>query len=147
MPRVVSLFLPTWSTDRLRRTLGGAALPAEAPLVLIGREGRRRVVLAADRAALRAGRESAMQPRLVAPGGVPMDDAFARHPVDERNGLLQRRFGGSQVVAVDGRADAPERAAQVRAELAVALAVLETLTMRLERGCMRSHVNSYLRNH
>jgi hypothetical protein len=32
MPRVVSLFLPAWSTDRLRRILGGAAPPAEAPL-------------------------------------------------------------------------------------------------------------------
>ena len=42
MPRVVSLFLPTWSTDRVRRKLGDAAPPAEAPLVLIGREGRRR---------------------------------------------------------------------------------------------------------
>jgi hypothetical protein len=34
MPRVVSLFLPAWSTDRVRRELGGAAPPAEAPLVL-----------------------------------------------------------------------------------------------------------------
>jgi hypothetical protein len=48
MRRVVSLFLPTWSTDRVGRTLGGAAPPAEAPLVLIGRDGRRRAVLAAD---------------------------------------------------------------------------------------------------
>ena len=55
MPRVVSLFLPTWSTDRLRRTLGDAAPPPDTPLVLIGREGRRRVVLAADAAARRAG--------------------------------------------------------------------------------------------
>jgi len=35
--------------------LGGAAPPAEAPLVLTGREGRRRVVLALDAAAQRAG--------------------------------------------------------------------------------------------
>jgi protein ImuB len=55
MRRVVSLFLPTWSTDRIRRQSGGAAPPAEAPLVLVGREGRRRVVLAADEAAQRAG--------------------------------------------------------------------------------------------
>ena len=55
MPRVVSLFLPTWPTDRVRRNLGAAAPPAEEPLVLIGREGRRRVVLAADRAALATG--------------------------------------------------------------------------------------------
>jgi protein ImuB len=39
----------------VRRNLGAAAPSAEAPLVLIGREGRRRVVLAADRAALAAG--------------------------------------------------------------------------------------------
>lgn len=51
MTRVVSLFLPTWSTDRLRRKAGDAAPPAEAPLVLIGRDGSRRVVLAAHAAA------------------------------------------------------------------------------------------------
>src|SRR4029077_8347534 len=55
MPRVVSLFLPTWSTDRVRRKLGDAAPPAEAPLVLIGREGRRRGVLGAGAGAPRAG--------------------------------------------------------------------------------------------
>src|SRR5260221_4852059 len=55
MRRVVSLFLPTWSTDRVRRKLGSAAPPADAPLVLIGRNGRRRVVMAADAAAQRAG--------------------------------------------------------------------------------------------
>ena len=55
MRRVVSLFLPTWSTDRVRRNLGDAAPPAEAPLVLVGREGGRRMVLAADAAAQRAG--------------------------------------------------------------------------------------------
>jgi protein ImuB len=60
MRRVVSLFLPTWSTDRVRRQLGGAAPPAEAPFVLVGREGRRRVVLAADAAAQRAGLNAGM---------------------------------------------------------------------------------------
>jgi hypothetical protein len=34
MRRVVSLFLPAWSTGRLRRILGDAAPPAETPLVL-----------------------------------------------------------------------------------------------------------------
>ena len=73
MRRVVSLFLPTWSTDRVRRKLGSAAPPAEAPLVLIGRDGRRRVVLAADAAAQRAGlrpgmpatKAQALVPRLI----------------------------------------------------------------------------------
>jgi protein ImuB len=36
MQRVASLFLPTWSTDRVRRKLGSAVLSAEASLVLIG---------------------------------------------------------------------------------------------------------------
>jgi protein ImuB len=60
MRRVVSLFLPTWSTDRVRRQLGRSAPPADAPLVLAGRQGRRRVVLAADAAAERAGLEAGM---------------------------------------------------------------------------------------
>ncbi|TIM85357.1 DNA polymerase Y family protein, partial [Mesorhizobium sp.] len=55
MPRVVSLFLPLWSTDRFRRKSGDAAPLPKAPLVLIGRDGRRRVVLAADAAARAAG--------------------------------------------------------------------------------------------
>ncbi|TGQ77354.1 MULTISPECIES: DUF6504 family protein [unclassified Mesorhizobium] len=55
MARVVSLFLPTWPTDRVRRKAGDGAPPAEAPLVLIGRDKNRRLVLAADAAALVAG--------------------------------------------------------------------------------------------
>jgi protein ImuB len=42
MTRVVSVFLPTWPTDRLRRKAGGAAPSAETPLVLIGPKGKRR---------------------------------------------------------------------------------------------------------
>ncbi|MDN3622627.1 Y-family DNA polymerase [Methylobacterium isbiliense] len=55
MTRVVSLFLPAWPTDRMRRMLGDAAPPPETPVVLVGREGRRREILAADAAAQRAG--------------------------------------------------------------------------------------------
>jgi protein ImuB len=55
MTRVVSLFLPTWSTDRLRRKSGDAAPPPEAPLVLVGHDRRRRVVLAVEAAARAAG--------------------------------------------------------------------------------------------
>ncbi|RWP15965.1 MAG: DNA polymerase Y family protein, partial [Mesorhizobium sp.] len=55
MPRVVSLFLPMWPTDRFRRKSGDAAPPSETPLVLVGRDGRRRVVLATDAAAHSAG--------------------------------------------------------------------------------------------
>ncbi|MFC3692137.1 Y-family DNA polymerase [Chenggangzhangella methanolivorans] len=55
MARVVSLFLPTWSTDRFRRRAGDAAPPAETPFVLVGREGNRRAVVALDAAAYAAG--------------------------------------------------------------------------------------------
>ena len=51
MKRVASLYLPTWPTDRLRRQMGDAAPPAERPLVIAGRDGRRRAVVAADHAA------------------------------------------------------------------------------------------------
>jgi protein ImuB len=55
MTRVISVFLPTLSTDRVRRKAGDAAPPRETPLILAGRDGRRRVVLAADTAAQAAG--------------------------------------------------------------------------------------------
>jgi protein ImuB len=76
MPRVVSLFLPTWSTDRVRRQLGGGAPSADTPLVLAGREGRRRVVLAADAAAQRAGLRVGMpvtKAQIVVPGLIITD--------------------------------------------------------------------------
>jgi protein ImuB len=55
MSRVVSLYLPTWPTDRLRRKLGAAAPDAALPLVLVGQTGRRREVVAANAAAIQAG--------------------------------------------------------------------------------------------
>ncbi|KRE13858.1 nucleotidyltransferase [Bosea sp. Root381] len=55
MARVVSVFLPSWSIDRFRRKAGDAAPRAEVPLVLIGRDGGRRQVAAANAVALAAG--------------------------------------------------------------------------------------------
>lgn len=55
MTRVISVFLPTLSTDRVRRKAADTAPPPETPLILVGRDGRRRVVLAADAAAQAAG--------------------------------------------------------------------------------------------
>src|SRR6195952_3548864 len=55
MQRVVSLYLPNWPTDRLRRKMGAAAPDAAVPLVLVGQTGRRREVTAANAAALKAG--------------------------------------------------------------------------------------------
>ncbi len=59
MRRVVSLFLPTWPTDRLRRH-GQAALPVAQPLVTRAHDGRRMVIAAADAAAWRQGLRLAM---------------------------------------------------------------------------------------
>lgn len=85
MTRVVSLFLPTWSTDRVRRKAGDASPPAEAPLVLIGHDGRRRVVVAADAAAQAAGlrvgmpatKAQALVPGLIVQDADPAADAEA----------------------------------------------------------------------
>lgn len=47
MRRVVSVFLPLWPVDRLRRQVGEAALSPDGPLVLADRVGSRRLVTAA----------------------------------------------------------------------------------------------------
>ncbi len=83
MPRVVSLWLPTWPTDRLRRR-SDAVLP-DKPLVTAAREGSRRVVACADATAqalgLRAGmtiaQAQAMVPGLVVIEADPAGDAAA----------------------------------------------------------------------
>lgn len=51
MKRVVSLYLPNWPIDRWRRRLGDAAPPPDHPLVLVGRDGRRRILTACGPAA------------------------------------------------------------------------------------------------
>jgi protein ImuB len=55
MTRVVSVFLPNWSIDRFRRMAGDAAPQPEVPFVLIASDGNRRLVQAANAAALAAG--------------------------------------------------------------------------------------------
>jgi protein ImuB len=50
MRRVVSLFLPTWATDRLRRRNGGLP-PPEVPLICAKQDGNQRVISAVDQAA------------------------------------------------------------------------------------------------
>ncbi|GBQ47688.1 Y-family DNA polymerase [Komagataeibacter europaeus] len=68
--RVVSLYLPLWPTDRIRKRLGTDAPAPDRPLALVGREGRRRVVLSVDLAARRLG----LRP------GTPVAKAQALHP-------------------------------------------------------------------
>src|ERR1700744_2978069 len=55
MPRVASIYLPTWPTDRLRRRLGAAAPDPAGPLVVVGQTGNRREVTAANLVGLQAG--------------------------------------------------------------------------------------------
>src|SRR4051794_10361736 len=50
MRRVVSLYLPTWPTDRFRKSFNGAPSRKD-PLVVATREGSRRIVAALDQAA------------------------------------------------------------------------------------------------
>jgi protein ImuB len=74
-----------WPTDRFRRKSGDAASSPETPLVLIGREGRRRAVLAADAAARAAGlrigmpasKAQALVPGLIAHDAEPDADEMA----------------------------------------------------------------------
>ncbi|PZU01497.1 MAG: nucleotidyltransferase [Brevundimonas sp.] len=76
MRRVVSLYLPNWPIDRLRRRLGAAAPPPDAPTVLVGRDRRRRIITACNPSArllgLRPGLAAA-QAHALAPGLLPFD--------------------------------------------------------------------------
>jgi len=103
MPRVVSIYLPTWPTDRLRRKMGAAAPDAAVPLVLVGQTGRRQEVKAANVAAVWAGlrvgmpatKAQALVKELVIHHADPVADAEAL----ERLAVWALRY--SPVVAVD----------------------------------------------
>ena len=102
MRRVVSLFLPTWPTDRIRRTAKNAPPPDE-PLVTAIRDGSRRVIAAADEAAaalgLRAGltiaHAQALVPKLHVVEATPDADLASL------NGLAQWCFRYSPLVALN----------------------------------------------
>ncbi|QDC02797.1 DUF6504 family protein [Mesorhizobium sp. 8] len=107
MRRVVSLFLPNWSTDRLRRMTGDKAPPAEAPLIVVGRDGSRRIVTAADAAAtalgVRVGMPAAKAQALVA--GLAVRDA---DPVGEAAALDRLALWILQRIAPIVAADPPD---------------------------------------
>lgn len=77
--------MPNWPTDRLRRKLGASAPAADTPIILFGRQGRRREVLALDAAAQAAGLRIGMpasKAQVLVPGLVslelePAEDAAA----------------------------------------------------------------------
>ena len=74
MRRVVAVWLPTWPTDRLRRSPGAPS--PEAPLITAASDGRRMAVAAADQAALALGIRPAMaltHARAMVPGLAVVD--------------------------------------------------------------------------
>jgi protein ImuB len=87
--------------------LGGAAPPAEAPLVLVGREGRRRVVLAADAAARRAGLRVGM-PAAKAQALVPGLFVKDAEPAADAEALDQLALWALQCYAPVAAADPPD---------------------------------------
>lgn len=104
MPRVVSLFLPTWPTDRIRRRGGDAAPPPDQPFILVGSDGRRRIVTAVDGIAQAAGLRvgmAATQAQVLLPGVIVRD----ADPTADAQGLerlaiwIMQRF--SPIVAAD----------------------------------------------
>ena len=71
MRRVVSLFLPTWATDRLRRRNGDLP-PPEVPLITATQSGNQRLIASVDEAAQRLEAEARHDHRACAvPGAEP----------------------------------------------------------------------------
>lgn len=102
MRKVISLFLPTWPTDRLRRQ-SSAAPPLHEPLVTSGHDGNRRIIFAGDIAAQKLG----LRPDLViaqARARVPNLHVIDADPVADSEALerlAQWCLRYSPVVALD----------------------------------------------
>jgi protein ImuB len=103
MSRVVSLYLPTWPTDRLRRNTGAAAPEPTVPIVLVGQTGQRREVVAANEAAMRTGLRIGM-PATKAQALVKEVVIHPADPVADADALERLAVWGlrySPIVAVD----------------------------------------------
>ena len=104
MARVISVYLPLWPIDRLRRQAGDTAPSPELPLVLAGRLGSRRLITAADANARQLGLEPGM-PVSKAQAMVPGLQVLAADPAEDAASLerlalwVLQRF--SPIVAVD----------------------------------------------
>ncbi|MFT8645743.1 MAG: DUF6504 family protein [Gluconacetobacter sp.] len=104
LSRIVSLYLPFWPTDRIRKRLGADAPAPEAALALVGRVGRRRVVRSVDLVARKAGlcpgtpvaKAQALYPDLTIMDADPQGD---REGLKKLALWFQRRM--APVVAVD----------------------------------------------
>ncbi|WP_374818620.1 Y-family DNA polymerase [Brucella grignonensis] len=107
MARVVSLFLPRWSVDRLRRKSGDASPPREAALVLISRVGNRRVVTALDANAEALGLRTGMpvaKAQALAPGLIVID----ADPRADAEGLEKLALWALQRISPVVMADPPD---------------------------------------
>lgn len=104
MARVVSVYLRNWPTDRVRKRSSADALPADQPLIMIGRQGSKRLVTAVDDNAVVAGlrigmavsKAQALVPRLAIVDADPAGDVEA---LDRLALWALQRY--SPVVAVD----------------------------------------------
>jgi protein ImuB len=107
MPRVVSLFLPRWPTDRLRRKSGDASPPPEAPLVLAGRTGRRRTITSLDASAHALGVSIGMavaKAQALVPGLIVID----ADPAADLTGLDKLALWALQRISPVVAADPPD---------------------------------------
>jgi protein ImuB len=94
MPRVVSLFLPAWPTDRIRKRarFGRGAGPAsgaspDQPLVTVAKDGSRRVIAAVDRRATELGLRPG-QPVAQSQASVPELVVVEATPEADEQGLV-----------------------------------------------------------
>ena len=87
MRRVVSLWLPTWPTDRLRKQ----DAPPDGPLVTAAHDGRRRVIAAVDALAAQAGLYPGMP---VAQGQALVPDLTVMEARPEDDTAALRRLAG-----------------------------------------------------
>ncbi|WP_310421391.1 DNA polymerase Y family protein [Mycoplana sp. BE70] len=104
MPRVVSVYFPYLTTDRIRRS-GAEAIPVEQPLAVVSKSGSKRWLSAVDRTAISLGlwlgmpasKAQAMVANLAMVDAAPAEDAATL----KRLALwMLRQY--SPVVAVDG---------------------------------------------
>jgi protein ImuB len=136
MRRVISIFLPTWPTDRLRRQSRAAAPPPDRPLVTAIHDGRRQSVAAVDAAARAEGLRPGMplaQARAMVQGlaVVPADPVGDAQAVDALAAWCLRYAPLTSADAPDGVwIDATGAAHLLGGEAAL----LADIVARLEQG-------------
>jgi protein ImuB len=102
MRRVISVWLPHWPTDRLRRSPG--APPPERPLVTAAQDGNRRVIMAVDPAAASLGLRpgQAVAHAMAAVPGLTITDADPGADAASLERLARWCHRLTPLVAVDG---------------------------------------------